>query len=337
MAKRSLLGIVLTGVALAASAGYVVKVPDHFPPMPIPDDNPMTIAKVELGRQLFYDKRLSSDNSVACASCHKQEYAFSDGGHAVSTGVEGRKGTRNAPSLADVGYRDKLFWEGGSPRLETQAIGPLTDPNEMNMDPAALEAKLRAIPEYQTAFKAVFPDGITMLNIAKALSAFERTLVSANSPWDRYREGDLTALSPAALRGMQLFFSERGDCFHCHNGQDFTDDSLRNTALATVYEDIGLARITGKDEDVGKFKVPTLRNVELTAPYMHDGSFKTLREVVEHYNNGGQANLNADPLMRPLGLSEAEVDDLVEFLKALTDRSFTQDPRFAPPSPAASR
>jgi cytochrome c peroxidase len=332
MRKWSLVGITLVGIALAASAGYVVKVPDHFPPMPIPDDNPMTVAKVELGRRLFYDKRLSSDNSVACSSCHKQEYAFSDGGHAVSTGVGGKKGVRNAPSLADVGYRDKLFWEGGAPRLETQAVGPLTNPDEMNMEPAALEAKLRAIPEYQTAFGTVFPDGVTMLNIAKALSAFERTLVSADSPWDRFREGDQNALSPAALRGMKLFFNERGDCFHCHGGQDFTDDSLRNNALATVYEDLGLAKITGKDEDVGKFKVPTLRNVELTAPYMHDGSLKTLREVVQHYNSGGQANLNADPLMRPLGLSDAEVDDLVEFLKALTDRNFTKDPRFGPPN-----
>ncbi|MER3554812.1 MAG: methylamine utilization protein [Meiothermus sp.] len=333
MRKWTLLGIGVAGIALAASAAYVVKVPDHFPPMPIPDDNPMTAEKVELGRKLFYDKRLSSDNTLACASCHKQEFAFSDRGNAVSTGVGGRKGTRNAPTLSDVGYRDKLFWEGGSPRLETQAVGPITNPDELNMEPADLEAKLRAIPEYKTAFEAVFPDGLTFLNLAKAIAAFERTLVSSNSAWDRFREGDQNALSPAALRGMRLFFGERGDCFHCHGGQDFTDNSLRNNALSTVYTDIGLARLTDKDEDVGKFKVPTLRNVELTGPYMHDGSIKTLHDVVKHYNNGGAANLNADPLMRPLGLSEAEVDDIVEFLKALTDRDFTKDPRFGPPKP----
>jgi len=321
----------LAGMALAASAVYVVKVPDHFPPMPIPADNAMSAAKVELGHQLFYDKRLSGDNSVACASCHKPEFAFSDGGKAVSTGVKGRRGTRNAPTLTDVGYRSRLFWEGGSPRLEAQAVGPLTNPNEMDSDPTKLVAKLKAIPQYRAAFATVFPDGLSMLNLTKAISAFERTLVSSNSPWDRYREGDQTALSVAALRGMKIFFSEKGDCFHCHQGQDFTDDSLRNTALTTVYSDTGLARITGKDQDVGKFKVPTLRNVELTGPYMHDGSIKTLRDVVEHYNSGGAANLNADPLMRPLGLSEAEVNDLVAFLKALTDHSFTQDPRFGPP------
>lgn len=318
------------GVALAATA-YVVKVPQHFPEMPIPQDNPMTAEKVELGRKLFYDPRLSSNNQIACASCHKQEFAFSDGGKAVSEGVEGRKGSRNAPGLANVGYRKSLFWEGGAPRLEMQAVGPITAHDEMNMDPPVLVEKLKAIPEYAQAFKQNFPDGLSMLNITKAISAFERTLVSSDSPWDRYREGDQGAMSPAALRGMDLFFSEKADCFHCHIGHNFTNEDVANNGLYTVYPDIGLARISNKDEDVGKFKTPSLRNVELTAPYMHDGSIKTLREVVKHYNDGGQPNLNADPLMRPLGLSEQEIDDLVEFMKALTDKSFTRDPRFAPP------
>lgn len=330
MRKPWLALIGLLGVALAATA-FVVKVPQHFPEMPIPDDNPMTAEKVELGRKLFYDPRLSSSDKIACASCHKQEFAFSDGGKAVSEGVEGRKGSRNAPGLANVGYRKSLFWEGGAPRLEMQAVGPITAHDEMNMDPPALVEKLRAIPEYAQAFKQNFPDGLNMLNITKAISAFERTLVSSDSPWDRYREGDLGAMSPAALRGMDLFFSEKADCFHCHIGHNFTNEDVANNGLYTVYPDIGLARISNKDEDVGKFKTPSLRNVELTAPYMHDGSIKTLREVVKHYNDGGQPNLNADPLMRPLGLSEQEIDDLVEFMKALTDRSFIKDPRFAPP------
>lgn len=291
----------------------------------------MTAEKVELGRKLFYDPRLSSNNQIACASCHKQEFAFSDGGKAVSEGVEGRKGSRNAPGLANVGYRKSLFWEGGAPRLEMQAVGPITAHDEMNMDPPVLVEKLKAIPEYAQAFKQNFPDGLSMLNITKAISAFERTLVSSDSPWDRYREGDQGAMSPAALRGMDLFFSEKADCFHCHIGHNFTNEDVANNGLYTVYPDIGLARISNKDEDVGKFKTPSLRNVELTAPYMHDGSIKTLREVVKHYNDGGQPNLNADPLMRPLGLSEQEIDDLVEFMKALTDKSFTRDPRFAPP------
>ncbi len=320
----------LLGLGLAGS-DYVVKVPDHFPPMPIPGDNPMSAEKVELGRKLFYDGRLSSNDKISCASCHKPEFAFSDGGKAVSEGVEGRLGTRNTPTLTNIGYRTSFFWDGNAPRLETQAVGPITAHFEMNMDPPELEKKLRAIPEYQKTFAQVFSDGLTMLNITKAISAFERTLVSSDSAWDRYREGNAKALSESALRGMDIFFTERGDCFHCHIGHNFSDESLRNTALETVYKDIGLAKITGKDADVGFFKVPTLRNAELTAPYMHDGSIKTLREAVQHYNSGGQPNLNADVLIRPLGLSDQDLDDLVEFMKSLTDKNFTTDPRYLPP------
>lgn len=321
----------LLGLGIAANQVYEVKVPSHFPPMPVPDDNPMSAQKVELGRTLFYDGRLSSDNKISCGSCHKPEFAFADGGQALSLGVDGQKGARNTPTLTNTGYRTSFFWDGNAPRLETQAVGPITNHVEMNMDPPALEKKLRAIPEYQKSFAQVFPDGITMLNITKAISAFERTLVSSNSAWDRYRQGDSKALSASALRGMDIFFTERGDCFHCHIGHNFTDESLRNTALETVYKDIGLAKITGKDEDVGFFKVPTLRNTELTAPYMHDGSIKTLREAVQHYNSGGQPNLNADVLMRPLGLSDQDVNDLVEFMKSLTDKSFTTNPNLLPP------
>jgi cytochrome c peroxidase len=320
----------LAGVVWAATA-FVVKVPQDFPPMPVPGDNPMTVEKVELGRKLFYDKRLSSDNTISCASCHKQAFAFSDGGKVVSAGVAGRKGTRNAPPLANVGYRKSLFWEGGAASLELQAVGPITHPDEMNMDPPKLVAKLGKVPEYSQGFKKVFPDGISMLNIIRAIAAFERTLVSAGSPWDRFNAGDKTALSESALRGLELFFSETGDCFHCHVGHNFTNEDLTNTALYTVYQDQGLARITKKDDDIGKFKTPSLRNVELTAPYMHDGSIKTLREVVKHYNNGGQPNLNADALMRPLGMTDAQIDDLVEFMKSFTDKGFVKDPRYGPP------
>ncbi|MDW8481504.1 MAG: cytochrome c peroxidase [Meiothermus sp.] len=199
------------------------------------------------------------------------------------------------------------------------------------MEPEALAQRLSSIPEYARAFQEVFGEPPTLKNVAFALAAFERTLLSYDSPFDRFVAGDDSALSPAARRGMELFFSERGDCFHCHVGPEFTDDEPRNTGLYTVYPDVGLARITGKDEDVGKFKTPTLRNVALTAPYMHDGSRKTLREVVEHYNRGGEPNLNADPLIRPLGLSEREVDDLVAFLESLTDTRFIANPALLPP------
>jgi cytochrome c peroxidase len=201
----------------------------------------------------------------------------------------------------------------------------------MGMEPEELAQRLRAIPEYARAFQEVFGEPPSLKSVTYAIAAFERTLLSYNSPFDRYQAGDDKAMSAAALRGMELFFSEKGDCFHCHVGPDFTDDEPRNTALYTVYKDIGLARATDKDEDVGKFKTPTLRNVALTAPYMHDGSIQTLHEVVQHYNQGGQPNLNADALVRPLGLTDAEVDDLVAFLKSLTDESFTTNPAFLPP------
>lgn len=299
--------------------------------VPVPDDNPQTPAKVELGRRLFYDPRLSKDGQVACASCHKPEFAFSDGGKPVSAGIFGRKGSRNAPSLTNVGFRRHLFWEGRSPRLELQAVGSLTAHDEMGMEPEELAQRLGAIPEYARAFQEVFGEAPTLKTVTYAIAAFERTLLSYNSPFDRYQAGDDKAMSEAALRGLELFFSEKGDCFHCHVGPDFTDDEPRNTALYTVYKDIGLARATGKDEDVGKFKTPTLRNVALTAPYMHDGSIKTLRDAVQHYNQGGQPNLNADALIRPLGLTDAEVDDLVAFLQSLTDESFTSNPALLPP------
>lgn len=299
--------------------------------VPIPEDNPQTPAKVALGRKLFYDTRLSKDNTIACASCHRPEFAFSDGGKPVSTGIFGRQGSRNAPSLTNVGFRRHLFWEGRSPRLELQAVGPLTAHDEMGLEPEELAQRLQAIPEYAQAFREVFGEPPSLRAVTYAIAAFERTLVSYNSPFDRYQAGDDQALSPAALRGMELFFSEKGDCFHCHVGPDFTDDEPRNTALYTVYKDIGLARATGKDEDVGKFKTPTLRNVALTAPYMHDGSIRTLREVVQHYNRGGEPNLNADALIRPLGLTDQEVDDLVAFLEALTDTSFTTNPALQAP------
>ncbi len=299
--------------------------------LPVPEDNPQTPAKVELGRRLFYDPRLSRDGKIACASCHKPEFAFSDGGKAVSSGIFGRQGSRNAPTLTNVAFRRHLFWEGRSPRLELQAVGPLTAHDEMGMEPDELAQTLGAIPEYKAAFQEVFGEPPTLKTATYAIAAFERSLLSYNSPFDRYQAGDDNAMSQAALRGMELFFGEKGDCFHCHVGPDFTDDEPRNTALYTVYKDIGLARATGKDEDVGKFKTPTLRNAALTAPYMHDGSIKTLRDVVQHYNQGGQPNLNADALIRPLGLTDAEVDDLVAFLQSLTDESLTTNPAILPP------
>lgn len=322
-ASRVITGLlVLGGLALGQS---------FFPAMRIPTDNPQTPAKIELGRKLFYDKRLSADNTLSCSDCHIQAFAFSNAGNKVSVGIRGQKGTRNAPSLGNVGYRRSFFWEGGSPSLELQAMGPITAHDEMGSEPSALVAKLRGVPAYQKAFSSVFSDGVTMLNITKAIASFERTIISNRSPYDRYRAGDEKALSSAALRGLELFFGEKGDCYHCHNGFNFTTETLHNTGLKKTNPDIGLARLTNQPEDAGKFKTPSLRNVALTAPYMHDGSIPNLEQVLEHYNKGGEDNPNVDVLMRPLGLSKQEIADLIEFLKALTDRELTRDERLAAP------
>ena len=314
--------LVLAGIATAASS---------FPQMLYPKDNLQSPEKIELGRQLFYDKRLSRDETISCESCHLQKFAFSDGGKRVSKGIAGLEGTRNAPSLGNIGYRKSFFWEGGAKSLELQAVGPITAHDEMGMEPSDLVMRLNAIPEYSNAFKNVFDDGITMQNVTRALSSFERTLVTNSSAFDAYRAGDEKALNASALRGMDLFFGERGDCFHCHGGFNFTDESLHNTGIALTYKDVGLARISKEPVDVGAFKTPSLRNVTLTAPYMHDGSMKSLQVVLEHYNRGGQAHLNRDPLMRPLKLSKQELSDLIAFLSSLTDKKFVTNLSFAAP------
>lgn len=320
--KRSvcLLGLGLFALGVAWAVGPR--------PMSTPADNPLTPEKIELGRRLFYDPRLSSDGTISCASCHKPELAFSDGGKATSTGVYKQVGTRNSPTLTNVGYRTALFSEGRSPRLELQAIGPLTAADEMSIQPEELTRRLEADSFYTQAFQGVFGEAPSMRLTAYALSAFERTLVSLDSPYDRYLAGDTNALSQEAKKGLQIFMG-KGGCSACHQGPDFTDDQAHNIGLPD-YSDVGLARATGDSRDIGKFKTPTLRNIALTAPYMHDGSLKNLTEVVQHFGSGGK-DPNLDPLMQPLKLSSSEVNQLVAFLESLTDIAFTQNPKLSSP------
>ena len=315
--RRLLIGLALAcsalaGAALSASLG-----------------DTQAAAKLELGRALFYDPYLSADGAVSCASCHQQSKAFTDGG-AVSTGAFGRTGQRSAPSLVNVAARSKLFWHGGSPSLELQALGPLTDHNEMALTPEQIVSKLRQHPTYPARFQAAFGREPDLTSLTAALATFERSLVSYNAPFDRYSAGEASAMSAAAVRGMDLFY-DKAECFHCHNGKNLSDNLPHNNASELFNEDLGAAQLTGRDEDVGKFITPTLRNIGLTAPYMHAGSMPTLREVVEHYNAGGQPNPNADPLVRPLGLSEAEISDLVAFLQALDDPTVATNPAFGSP------
>ncbi len=324
-----------------------------LPPPNLPADNPLTQEGVALGRMLFYDPILSGDSTQACASCHMQAFAFTDSAR-FSLGIRGTRGSRNAMQVINAAWGEKFFWDGRAKSLEDQALQPVENPLEMAAQWPDVIARLRRHPTYPDLFYRAFGTrDITPELVSRAIAQFERTLISFNARYDRYRRGEIT-LTPQEQLGERLFFSEPlidplgvklvagGDCFHCHGGDLFTDNLFHNNALdsaATVedFPDPGLGAITGKPEDFGKFKTPTLRNVEVTAPYMHDGRFRTLEEVIrDHYNTGGKWSPTVDPLMKFVGkgglkLDDTEIQALVAFLKTLTDTSFLHNPHFSNP------
>jgi cytochrome c peroxidase len=336
---RNLLFIVLAVLILAGCAKspeevpmvdrpFILDIPEGFSAMPVPADNQLTVKRVELGKRLFYDKQLSRDFSVSCASCHHQQLGFAEN-VAISVGVNNAVGLRNAPTLANVGYLNALFAEGGIPSLELQAIAPIIEVHEMNLDFETLIQRLSSQADYLQLFELAYNSPPTSHTIVKALASFERTLISGNSRFDEYYFQNKTdALSQSEIRGMNLFFSEELACSSCHSGFLFTNQSLQNVGLYDIYEDEGLARLTSNPEDAGKFKVPTLRNIEVTAPYMHNGSIATLEQVVEHFNQGGVGHPNQSELVKPLNLNEEEKADLINFLKSLTDQEFLNNPSF---------
>ena len=341
----------------------------------------MTEEKVELGRHLFYDTRLSGNQTQSCASCHLQELAFTDG-RARAVGSTGERHHRSSMSLANVAYASRLTWAHPHlDRLEDQALAPMFGdlPVELGLgDAELLTERLASDPLYPELFSDAFEDEpqksarartdgagaelITLDNVLKALATFERTLISGSAPYDRFLAGEAEALSEAAQRGMKLFLSERLECFHCHGGFLFSDSvshaglpeperAFHNNGLYNVdgeggypQSDQGIFELTGRDGDMGKFKAPTLRNIAVTAPYMHDGSIATLEEVLRHYENGGRTTTQAEPdgadsplkdeLVGGFILSDSERSDLLEFLHSLTDQQFLTDERFADPRPA---
>lgn len=325
----ALMGAVFGAVVAGCADDFEVAVPAGFPPLPVPADNALTPERISLGKRLFYDKQLSRTREVSCGSCHLADNAFADP-RRFSEGVHGRLGTRNAPSIVNLAYGTSFFWDGGAPTLEQQVIGPIINPLEMDMKMGDVIARLEKDPTYVDAFDSAYDTPPTPGSLTKAIASFMRTIVSGDSRYDRYQNGDHAALSEPEVRGMNIALGERGECFHCHVGFDLTNHSFRNDNLYAVYEDIGRARVTELASDVGKFKVPTLRNVALTAPYMHDGSLPTLEDVVEHYSTGGVSNPNSDPTIQPLNLTEEEKSDLVAFLRALTDEALVADPRLRP-------
>lgn len=294
----------------------------EFPPMAVPPDNPTTPARVELGRQLFYDPVLSASQAMSCATCHHPDQGFSNG-QATSTPRPGAP-ARNVSTLWNTGYNRFLLWDGRETSLESQARLPLTLPHEMAADPAQLEERLRAIPAYVELFDTAFGGGtgaITFDNVTRALAAFQRTLISRHSAFDRFVAGDTTALTPAQQRGLALFFSERTHCAECHQPPTLASETFRVVGVAS--DDLGRAGVSDKGLR-GAFKVPTLRNIARTGPYMHNGSLGSLAEVVQFYADGaGRARgvEGVDPLLKGFDLSAAEKADLVAFLEGLTDES----------------
>lgn len=290
--------------------------------------NPVTRAGFALGRKLFYDARLSSDGSVSCASCHQQFAAFAHYEHAVSHGVANRNGRRNAPGLFNLAWEPELMWDGAVHSLEVQPLAPLTNRLEMDETLDDVLARLRADADYPRAFAAAFgtPD-IDSQRLLRALTQFTGTLISDDSPYDRYQRGDKTALSAEAQRGLALF---RKDCASCHAEPLFTDYSYRNNGLDLQPGDDGRAAATGRAEDRGRFRVPSLRNVALTAPYMHDGRYDSLEQVLDHYATGIHASAALAPeLADGFRFDPADRAALLAFLDALSDQRFIHDRRYA--------
>ncbi|MFQ5657972.1 MAG: cytochrome-c peroxidase [Candidatus Methylomirabilales bacterium] len=286
----------------------------------IPKDNPMTRKKVALGKQLFFDPRLSADRTVSCGSCHDPDRAFTDG-RPTSSGVKGRKTSRNAPTLVNRALGRSFFWDGRSTSLEALILEVMELPPALGTTHEVLANKLSRIEGYRRQFKQVFGGVVTAERAAMALGTFVRTLLSGGSAFDRFEAGDKNALSPSARRGLALFRG-KARCVRCHTGPNFTDEKFHNTGVG-LYQpspDLGRYRVTGRDEDKGTFKTPTLRDVAKTAPYMHDGSLATLEEVVAYYDRGGIKNPYLDPQVRPLRFSLREKRDLVAFLKSLTGK-----------------
>lgn len=318
-------------------ANILVFRPDGFPSLQIPDDNPITQAGVDLGRRLFYDPILSDDSTQSCSSCHNQAFGFTDNGERWSVGIDGIEGDRNAMQIINLMWAEEFFWDGRSVGLEAQALEPVINPIEMHEEWPDVVEKLNAHSLYPKYFEQAFgPKSISKENAAKAIAQFERTLISANAKYHKWRYGKSGGeLTEQEERGRVIFFGEKAECFHCHLDMTFTDNQFHNNGLDRIFDEDNEGRfaITGAQEDMGAFRTPTLVNIAVTAPYMHDGRFQTLEEVVDFYSEEVQYSIFLDPLIRPTGfdLTDQEKEDLVAFLHTLTDEEFLTNPDFSDP------
>ena len=305
-----------------------LKVPPGFPPVASPADNPTTNDKAELGKRLFYDEILSKNYALSCQACHRRATAFCSAGDQISFGFNAELTARNVLSLINVSYTKEYTWDGSGSKLEDMIYSDFTFPLFFDNDTNVITQRLNADSLYIVQFQKAFGETPKPYLAANAIASFIRTIVSGNSPYDKYIRGDKSVLNDQQIRGMNLFFGDKLNCNKCHNGQLFTDFKYHNTATTTHYFDKGRWFVTNQDKDRGKFRTPSLRNVELTYPYFHDGVYRTLEEVVDNYNKGGHLFINRDTLMRPLNLTIYEKADLVAFMKSLTDSEFIHDKRF---------
>ena len=299
-------------------------IPKGFPTPLIPDDNTLSEDRIKLGKKLFFDKILSRDSSISCASCHQPKYAFSDG-LITPKGIKERDVLRNTPTLTNIGYNESFLRDGVNPSLEAQVLVPIHEKNEFDFHILLVVERFKKRSDYNDLFQKAYNSIPTPNFVTKAIACYERTLISGNSRFDQYYyQNSTSSLSKSELRGMDLFFNKL-NCIQCHSGFNFSNGEVVNNGLYEEYKDIGKMRVSLSEKDNGCFKVPTLRNIAITGPYMHDGSINTLEEVIYHYSKGGNANKNRHEFIKPFDITEREKNDLVSFLKSLNDSSFIED------------
>jgi cytochrome c peroxidase len=315
--------------ALPRPEAFLLKIPKGFPPPEIPENNPLSKEKVQLGKALFFEELLSIDSSISCASCHFQERAFSDPS-AVSTGVMAQTGKRNASALFNLVYKKSYFRDGGVTNLDLTSLNALHAENEFNSSPEIMFNRLKNSPAYRQMFRNAYNDTVTIQGALLALGSFLRTIISGNSAYDAYKNGNEAALNESEKKGMELFFSSKTSCSECHGGFNFRNEGFFNNGFFEEYSDSGRQRITLLASDRAKFSVPSLRNIAVSGPYMHNGSINDLSTVIERYNQGGFNHPGKSDFIRPLGLNENEKEDLLHFLNTLTDYSFLNDIAYQP-------
>ena len=306
----------------------LMEIPSGFPSIVFSEGNEYTKSRWKLGKRLFYDPILSLNNTISCSSCHKSENAFSDV-IPLSLGDGNVFGRSNAPTLTNIGYNPYFTRAGGVPTLEMQILVPIQEHDEFNTNILDIVDKLRLDSTYTKQARIAYNRELDPYVITRAIANFERSLISGNSDYDKFHfQNKLNAMTKSQQRGELLFNSERTNCFQCHSGFNFTNYAFENNGLYTNYADPGRMKLTKEENDKAKFKVPTLRNIELSAPYMHDGSINTLAEIINHYNSGGQVHKSKNVFIKPLGLNELEKADLLAFLYSLTDKNFVNNKKF---------